>query len=92
MTVPIKKSLVMEYLLNQQANLLRLKITLRCSNVHGKICNSCNMGMRDLPDMYARSPRAAGLRPEGIHIRQIMNAHVTSVMYNFVAIVTTPVV
>jgi len=22
-------------------------------------CNSCNMGMRDLPDMYTRSPRAA---------------------------------
>ena len=26
--------------------------------------NSCNMGTRDLPDMYAQSPRA-----EGIHIR-----------------------
>ena len=22
------------------------------------ICNSCNMGVRDLPDMYAQSPRA----------------------------------
>ena len=52
-----------------------------------RICNGCNMDMRDLPNMYARSPRA-----EGIHIRQIMNAHVTSVMYHFVAIVTTPVV
>ena len=24
--------------------------------------NSCNMGARDLPDMYARSPRAEGIR------------------------------
>ena len=42
------------------------------------ICNSCNMGTRDLPDMYAQSPRA-----EGIHIRQITRAHVTSSMYHF---------
>jgi len=27
------------------------------------------MGTRDLPDMYAQSPRATGLRAEGIHIR-----------------------
>ena len=33
------------------------------------------MGRRDLPDMYARSPRA-----EGIHIRQIPTAHVTTDM------------
>ena len=26
-------------------------------------CNSCNMGTKDLPDMYARSPRAASLVP-----------------------------
>ena len=45
------------------------------------------MGMRDLPDMYARSKRA-----EGIHIRQITNGHVTSIMYHFVPKVTTPVV
>ena len=25
------------------------------------LCNSCNMGMRDLPDMYARSPRGSGI-------------------------------
>ena len=49
------------------------------------ICNSCNMGMRDLPDRY-------GPRTEGTHIRQIMNADVTSVMYHSVAIATTPVV
>ena len=45
------------------------------------------MAMRDLPDMYTRSPRASG-----IHIRQITNGHVTSIMYHFVPIVTTPVV
>ena len=47
------------------------------------LCNSCNMGVRDLPDMYAQSPRAAGPRTEGIHIRQIMSAHVTSNMHHF---------
>ena len=41
-------------------------------------CISCNMGMRDLPDMYARSLRAAGPRAEGIHIRKILSAHVTT--------------
>ena len=50
------------------------------------------MAMGDLPDMYARSPRAAGPRAEGIHIRQITNGNVTTIMYHFVAIVTTPVV
>ena len=55
-------------------------------------CNSCNMAMRDLPDMYAQSPRATGLRTEGIHIWQISHGHVTTIMYQFVPIVTTPVV
>ena len=32
------------------------------------------MGTRDLPDMYALSPRALG-----IHIRQITRAHVTTI-------------
>ena len=45
------------------------------------------MAMRDLPDMYAQGPRA-----EGMHIRQITNGHVTSIMYHFVPIVTTLVV
>ena len=40
-------------------------------------CNSCNIGMRDLPDMYALSPQATGLRAKGIHIRQITNGQVT---------------
>ena len=48
---------------------------VRCESV---TCKSCNMGMRDFPDMYAQSPRA-----EGIHIRQITRAHVTSNMYHF---------
>ena len=34
---------------------------------------TCNMGSRDLPDMYALSPRASA-----IHIRQIPPAHVTT--------------
>ena len=41
--------------------------------------------IRDLPDMYAQSPRA-----EGIHIRQIPHGHVTTIIYHFVPIVTTP--
>ena len=46
-----------------------------------------HMVMGDLPDMYALSPRASG-----IHIRQIMNGHVTTITYHFVPIVTTPAV
>jgi len=38
------------------------------------------MGTRDLPDMYAQNLRAAGPRAEGIHIRQIMGARVTTNM------------
>ena len=45
------------------------------------------MAMGDLPDIYGRS-----LRAEGIHIRQITIGHVTTIMYHFVPIVTTPVV
>ena len=50
------------------------------------------MAMGDLPDMYARGLGAAGPRAEGIHIRQITNGHVTTIMYHFVPIVTTLVV
>ena len=35
---------------------------------------SCDIGTRDLPDMYALSPRALG-----IHIRQITCAYVTTI-------------
>ena len=44
------------------------------------LCNGCNIGKKDLPDMYAKNPRVAGLKDEGIHIRQITNAHVTNIM------------
>ena len=40
---------------------------------------SCNMGTRDLPNMYARSPRACGPQASGKHIRQITSAHVTTI-------------
>ena len=41
------------------------------------MCNSNNMGMRDLPDMYAQSPRAGGLRAyilgkSRVHMLQVM--------------------
>ena len=39
---------------------------------------TCNMGSRDLPDMYALSPWDCGPRALGIHIRQIPPAHVTT--------------
>ena len=42
------------------------------------------MGTRDLPDMYALSPRACGPRALGIHIRQITRAHVTTIKCNLV--------
>ena len=37
------------------------------------------MGRRDLPDTHAQSPRAAGPRAKGIHIKQIPTAHVNYV-------------
>ena len=40
---------------------------------------SCNIGTRDLPDMYALSPQACGLRALGMHIRQITRAYVTTI-------------
>ena len=43
-------------------------------------CYSYTMGMSGLPDMYTRSPRAAGPRAEGVHIRQTTNAHGITVM------------
>ena len=47
------------------------------------ICISYNMGTSALPDMYARSPRAAGPRADGIHIRQSTSAHVITNMLHF---------
>ena len=48
--------------------LLSIKITHSC-RVQGYICNSYTMGMGGLPDIYTKSPRAAGPRAEGVHIR-----------------------
>ena len=45
---------------------------------------TCNMCTRDLPDMYALSPRACGPRASGIHIRQIPRAHVTTITCSYV--------
>ena len=44
------------------------------------VCISYNMGTSALPDMYARSPRAAGPRAEGIHIT---SDHVITNMLHF---------
>ena len=43
---------------------------------------SCNVGTRDLPDMYSLSPWDCGPWALGIHIRQITSAHVTVVICN----------
>ena len=40
------------------------------------ILRTCNMYTRNLPDMYALSPRASG-----IHIGKIPRAHVTTITY-----------
>ena len=42
---------------------------------------TCNMGSRNLPDMYALSPRACDPRALGMHIRQIPPAHVATYTY-----------
>ena len=34
--------------------------------------NSCNMGTRDLPDMYARSPRAYISGKSQVHMLQVI--------------------
>ena len=39
------------------------------------IFNSYTMGSSGLPDIYTQSPRAAGPRAEGVHIRQTTRAH-----------------
>ena len=45
---------------------------------------TCNMGRRDLPDMYAFSPWVCGPRASDIQIRQIPPAHVTTYTYSSV--------
>ena len=46
-----------------QAYTQKIKLFTKGGMLWSGICNSCNMGMSDLPDMYAQSPRA-----ESIHI------------------------
>ena len=49
------------------------------------MCNSCNMGMRDFPDMYARSPREFISGKSQMHMLQLL-------CNTFILIVTTQVV
>ena len=55
--------------------MITLVLALRLSALPEVLHNSCNMGIRDLHDMYALSPQTLG-----IHIRQITRAHVTAIM------------
>ena len=50
-------------------------IEIKCLLVMEKFSYSCKMGTSDFPDLYVKS-----LRVKGIHIRQIMSAHVTAIM------------
>ena len=47
------------------------------------ICNSYTTAVRDLPDIYTQSPRAAGLRAEGVCYRQIPNCHSINDIFHF---------
>ena len=51
-----------------------------CYNLY--ICYSYTMDTSGLPDMYTRSPRAAGPRAEGVHIRQTTSGHGITDMYH----------
>ena len=44
------------------------------------IFNSYTMGTSGLPDIYTRSPRAAGPRAEGVYIRRTTSAHGITIM------------
>ena len=39
------------------------------------IINSYTMGTSGLPDLYTQSPRATGLRAEGVYIRRTTSTH-----------------
>ena len=43
--------------------------------LHNGTFNSYTMGTSGLPDIYTRSPRAAGPRAEGVYIRRTTSAH-----------------
>ena len=53
-------------IINKQGSVSRVEINLgelrHSKTLRRHTCISCNMGRRDLPDMYAQSPRAQGLR------------------------------
>ena len=50
--------------------------------------NNYNMGVRGLPDICTRSPRAAGTRVEGAYIRQTTRAHMVwlTITYSYMYI------
>ena len=61
-------------LLYKEAEISRSSLARQIFRVPEVLHITCNMCTRDLPDMYALSPRASG-----IHIRQIPRAHVTTI-------------
>ena len=64
-------------------NVCMCTCTCMCMYMRIILCNSCNMGMKDLPDMYAQSPRTAGPRVEDI-IKQMTSANITTVIQRFI--------
>ena len=48
--------------------------------LHRYVFNSYTMGMSGLPDIYTRSPRAAGPRAEGEYISRTTSTHGITVM------------
>ena len=50
------------------------------SKLCGVQCSICNSCIMDTSDLLAQNQRATGPRAEGIHIRQITCAHVTTNM------------
>ena len=53
------------------------KAGIKAISLTEELHDSCNMGTRDLPDMYTLSPLALD-----IHIRQITLVHVTTIKYD----------
>ena len=68
--------------INRQSRQLQAWLTLRVLEVINNSC-TCNMGARDLPDMHALNPQACGPQASGIHIRQILRAHVITIVSSF---------
>ena len=50
--------------------------------IRDNLFNSYTMGTSGLPDIYTRSPRAAGPRAEGVYIRRTMSAHGITITRN----------